>query len=102
MVFPEDLSSCALAWKNPSRTRGCKWGLLKIKEEKYKGEHGVAQVESASREREREREKERRGEGRGGGGREERRGERFFKAFTIKIMENDCNNTYLLNELVSL
>jgi hypothetical protein len=98
MVFPEDLSSCALAWKNPSRTRGCKWGLLKIKEEKYKGEHGVAQVESASRERERER---RGGEGRGQKG-GERRGETFFKAFTIKIMENDCNNTYLLNELVSL
>jgi hypothetical protein len=51
MVFPEDLGSCALAWKNPSRRCGYKWGLLKVREEKYKGGHGVAQVESAGRER---------------------------------------------------
>jgi hypothetical protein len=32
MVFPEDLGACVLAWKNPSRTHGCKWGLLKVRE----------------------------------------------------------------------
>jgi hypothetical protein len=35
-VFSEDLGSCVPLWKNPSRTRGCKWGLLK-RERKYKG-----------------------------------------------------------------
>jgi hypothetical protein len=27
------------------RTHGCKWNLLKVREEKYKGKHGGAQVE---------------------------------------------------------
>jgi hypothetical protein len=32
MMFPEDLGSCVLVWKNPSRTHGCKWSLLKVRE----------------------------------------------------------------------
>jgi hypothetical protein len=39
-VFPEDLGSCAVAWKNPSRTRGCEWGLLKVRERETQREHG--------------------------------------------------------------
>jgi hypothetical protein len=31
-MFSEDLGSCIPAWKNPSRTSGCKWGLLKARE----------------------------------------------------------------------
>jgi hypothetical protein len=36
------------------RTHGCKWSLLKIRNGKYKGKHGGAQVGSGCRERERE------------------------------------------------
>jgi hypothetical protein len=36
-VFLEDLGSCTLAWKNPSRTHGCKWGLLIVRERETKG-----------------------------------------------------------------
>jgi hypothetical protein len=36
-VFSEDLGFCIPAWKNPSRMCGCKWGLLKVRERKYKG-----------------------------------------------------------------
>jgi hypothetical protein len=36
-MFLEDLGSCVSAWKNPSRMRGYKWGLLKVRKGKYKG-----------------------------------------------------------------
>jgi hypothetical protein len=32
------------------RIRGCKWNLLKVREERYKGKHGEAQVEARSQE----------------------------------------------------
>jgi hypothetical protein len=35
-VSSEDLSPCALAWRNPSRTCGCTWGLLKVREGKHR------------------------------------------------------------------
>jgi hypothetical protein len=31
------LCPCVSAWKNPSRTPGCKWGLLKVKKGNTKG-----------------------------------------------------------------
>jgi hypothetical protein len=37
MMFSEDLGSCISAWKNPSRTHGCTWGLLKVKKGIFKG-----------------------------------------------------------------
>jgi hypothetical protein len=37
MMFSEDFGSCVSAWKNPSRMRGCKWDLLKVRKGKYKG-----------------------------------------------------------------
>jgi hypothetical protein len=50
LVFPEDLGSCILVWKTPSRTQECKCNLLKIKEGKYIGRHGEAQLEARSQE----------------------------------------------------
>jgi hypothetical protein len=38
-TFLEDLGSCVSPWKNPSRTRECKWDLLKVRKGKYKGGH---------------------------------------------------------------
>jgi hypothetical protein len=32
--------SCALEWKNPSRTCGCNWDLLRVKEGKDRWEPG--------------------------------------------------------------
>jgi hypothetical protein len=49
-VFLEDLGSCVPAWKNPSRTQGYKWDLIKVRERKIQREHGGAQIESAGRE----------------------------------------------------
>jgi hypothetical protein len=50
-VFPEDLGSCVPVWKNPNRTCGYKWGLLKVREREIQKEHGGVQVESTSRDR---------------------------------------------------
>jgi hypothetical protein len=50
MVFSEDLGSYVPAWRNPSRTHGCKWNLLKIREREIKREHGGVQVEFTGRE----------------------------------------------------
>jgi hypothetical protein len=50
MVFSEDLGSCVPAWKNPSRTHECKWGLLKVREREIQREHGGAQAESTGQE----------------------------------------------------
>jgi hypothetical protein len=36
MMFSEDLGSCVPAWKNSSRTYGCKWDLLKLIKENTK------------------------------------------------------------------
>jgi hypothetical protein len=48
-VFSEDVGSYDPAWKNPSRIRGCKWDLLKIRRGNTKGAWW-AQVESIGRE----------------------------------------------------
>jgi hypothetical protein len=48
-VFSEDLGSCVPAWKNPSRTRGCKWSLLTVRKKEIQREHGRMQVESAGK-----------------------------------------------------
>jgi hypothetical protein len=45
VVFSKDFGSCIPAWKNPSRTQGCKWGLLKFREREIQREHGGVQVE---------------------------------------------------------
>jgi hypothetical protein len=37
---------CAPPGRIHGKTRGYKWSLLKVREEKYKREHGEAQVES--------------------------------------------------------
>jgi hypothetical protein len=51
MVFSKDLGSCVPAWKNPSRTHGCKWGLLKVREREIQRKYGGVQVEFASTEK---------------------------------------------------
>jgi hypothetical protein len=37
IVFPEDLGPCGSVWKNPRRTRGYKWDLLKVRKGNTKG-----------------------------------------------------------------
>jgi hypothetical protein len=49
MVFSEDLGPCIPTWKDPSRTLGYKWGLLKVRKGNTNGAWWV-QVESTSRE----------------------------------------------------
>jgi hypothetical protein len=37
MMFSEDFGACFSTCKNQSRTRGYKWGLLKVRKENTKG-----------------------------------------------------------------
>jgi hypothetical protein len=50
-MFSDDPGLCVSAWKNPSRTLGCKWSLLNIKEKEIQREYDGVQVESSGRER---------------------------------------------------
>jgi hypothetical protein len=47
MTFSEELDSCLSAWKNPSRTCGCKWDVLNVRKGNHKegavGTGGVCQ-----------------------------------------------------------
>jgi hypothetical protein len=40
MMFSEDLGPCVSTWKNPSRTCGYKWDLLKVRKGNTKGTCG--------------------------------------------------------------